>query len=172
MAGGAVSRDGQWDFDRGVPLTGTIICAVDDPARDDVVQVAGELAEEADARVLLVHVRPDPKLDGSQSERERQRHRALRLGADVLDRAQRSLPGEVEVHARVLLGPTVEQLTAIARDEAAQLMVVGASRRGPIASVLFANVSRILSREAPCSLVIVPEERGSAVGVEQTARAA
>jgi nucleotide-binding universal stress UspA family protein len=153
-------------------LTGTIICAVDDAARDDVVQVAGELAVEANVRVLLVHVRPDPKLDGSRTERERQRHRAHRLGTDVLDRAQRSLPEEVKAEGRVVLGPTVEQLTAIARDEAAQLMVVGASHRGPVASVLFASVSRILSREAPCPLVIVPEERDSAVGVGQAARAA
>lgn len=144
-------------------MTGTIICAVDDTIRDHVARVAGELAVEGDMRVLLVHVRPDPKLDGSQAERERQRHRAHRLGTAVLRRAQSSLPEDVESEGRVLLGPTTEQLTAIARDEAAQLMVVGASRRGPVASVLFASVSRILSREAPCPLVIVPEEGDSAL---------
>ncbi len=77
-----------------------------------------------------------------------------------------------ESEGRVLLGATAQQLAAIARAAGAELIVVGGGRRGRVASLLFARVSRILSRYAPCPLVIVPEELDSALGLERPQRAA
>jgi nucleotide-binding universal stress UspA family protein len=137
-------------------MAGTIICAVEED-REDVVQTAGELGRDQGARVLLAHVRADPKLFNSQTERERERNRAHHRGVAVVRRARRLLPDDLETEEQVLLGATAEQLAELAREQGARLIVVGAGRHGPVSSLLFADVSRILSREAPCALVVVPK---------------
>jgi nucleotide-binding universal stress UspA family protein len=140
-------------------MPGTIICAVEED-REDVVQTAGELARDQGTRVLLAHVRADAPRLYSAAERERERNRIHRQGAAVLRRARRLVPDEIETEEQVLLGATAEQLTELAREQDAQLIVVGAGRQGPVTSLLFADVSRRLSREAPCALVVVPEGIG------------
>lgn len=151
-------------------MAATIICAVEEN-RDDVVQTAGELARDQGARILLAHVRADAPRFYSNTERERERNRIYGQGADVLRRARRLIPAGTETEEQVLLGPTADQLAELAREQDAQLIVVGAGRRGPVTSLLFADVSRVLSRQSPCALVVVPEaiERQSDVDTSEPA---
>jgi nucleotide-binding universal stress UspA family protein len=159
----------------------TIVCAIDDRMSAETVMTAGELAETLDARVVLVHVQPDPPLlPGTVADRERARHRVIRTGTTVLSSAGEMLPAQLDVAYRAEFGPVSETVRQVAEDEDASLLVVGCRRRGALASSVLGSVSNRLARESPCTLVIVPSRtrhriegprQGLVVGIDGSAQA-
>ena len=124
-------------------MSGTIICGVDENAMArDAIEVAWDLSERLDSRLLVVHVAAD---EGSRRDAE------LLLAEFVVDQW---LGRRTE--RRVAFGDPIEELASIADEERADLLVVGARGRGAFSAALLGSVSTGLSRRAPCPVVIVP----------------
>jgi nucleotide-binding universal stress UspA family protein len=150
-----------------------IICAIDQSTSRAVVTTAAELATAVDARLLLLHVAPDPPLFHSKAERERERNRAHTSGVALLRRAAKDFPAGLDWDSRVELGDAVGEIRAAAQEHDASLLVVGSRGRGLVASTLLGSVSNTLARRAPCPVAIVPRDaRGNAivVGVGESER--
>jgi nucleotide-binding universal stress UspA family protein len=151
------------NYEREATMERTIVCAIDDDEMfTEVVATAGELAATIDARVVLVHVQPDPPLlPGTVEERERARHRVIRTGMAVLVSGGDMLPAELDIAYRAEFGPVAEMLCRVAEEENASLLLAGCRRRGALASTILGSVSHDLAREAPCPVVIVPRRTRS-----------
>jgi nucleotide-binding universal stress UspA family protein len=137
-------------------VTPTIIIAIEQGTAERVARTGGQLAQELGAHVVLVPVREDPPLFNSKPQRERARNHAKQRGQEILQRAYQVLPRGVHAHHRVELGVAVNQLSEIASELDAALIVVGTRDRGPLASALLGSVSQTLARQAPCPVMIVP----------------
>ena len=131
-------------------MTGTIVCAVDDSDGVSVaVEVARELAERFDARLLLVSVADGFGLGVAVSG-----HQARADARRRLDRVveEHELPDEEH---RVAVGDPVEAVALIAAEEAADVIVVGA-RRGLLGRTLRSSLADELAATAPCPVVGAP----------------
>ena len=137
-------------------MTPTIVCAIEPGTAERVARAGGELARDLGARLVLAHVRADPPLFNSKTERERARNRSRRRGREVLRRAHAALPGGTDADERVELGVAVSELTEIAAEIDAALIVVGTRGRGRLASAVLGSVSQALVQQAPCPVMIVP----------------
>jgi nucleotide-binding universal stress UspA family protein len=114
----------------------------ENPMAREAIEVARDLSERLDSRLLLVHVAAD---EGSSRDAE------LLLAEIAVD------PGVGRrSERRIAFGDAIEQLASIADEERADLFVVGACGRGAFSEALLGSVSTGLSRRAPCPVVIVP----------------
>jgi nucleotide-binding universal stress UspA family protein len=120
-------------------LNGTIVCVVDDlEAADAALQVARELADRFDARILLV---------------------SIAHGADAAGTAG----DHADEEQRIGGGHPAEAVARIAMDEAADLIVVGA-RRGLRAGTFRSPLADDLAVAAACPVVVAPPRAQSPVG--------
>lgn len=142
--------------------TPTIMLAVERGTAERVALTGGRLAEDLGARLVLVHVRDDPPLFNSKRDRERARNRAMGRGRQVLAEALEALPAGLEANSRVELGFPANELSEVAAEVGAALIVAGTRGRGRLTAALLGSVSRELARRAPCPVMIVPE--GAATG--------
>jgi nucleotide-binding universal stress UspA family protein len=144
-------------------VNGTIVCAVDDSdGADAAVEVARELAERFDARLLLVSVADGygfwVGVDGGEGGSEPQGRAGARRRLQRLIE-EHGLPDEAH---RVAAGDPVESVALIAAEEAADLIVVGA-RRGLLGRALRSSLAGELAATAPCPVVVVPPEAAAAL---------
>ena len=131
----------------------TILCAIDEHTHPEIARTAGELAAGLGSRVVLAHVAGD--LARFHAAGERSRSAAIKRGGAHLERVRDALPEELQAPDRIELGSPVETLLDIAGDEDAELIVVGSRGRGALRSALLGSVSRRLTAQAPCPVVIV-----------------
>jgi nucleotide-binding universal stress UspA family protein len=142
-------------------MKGTIICAVDDSnGVGAAVEVARRLADRFDARMLLVSVsngvHPGVAGEGVTA-------RQARAGAETRLRrlvVEHQLGDEEH---RVAAGDPAEAVAAIAAEEAADLIVIGAKRR-PLGRALRSTLASELAATASCPVVVVPPESAVAAG--------
>lgn len=127
-----------------VPMTGSIICGVDDsePA-EGALRVAGALAVMLGRRLVLVRV-VEPGSPATEIDAITERFRRL---------AEREGPADTEALWLVDVGHPADRLVAAATDEGASLIVLGS--HGARSSLL-GSVSAEVSRRAPCPVVVVP----------------
>lgn len=137
-------------------MNGTIVCAVtDSEGADAAVRVAARLAERFGSRVVLVNVAESFGVVGQEGgfttarAQEGARRLIERLASD------HDLAGRGE--GRVEIGPPIETLAAVAAEEAAELIVVGA-RRGLRRRTLQSKIARELAATAVCPVVVAPPE--------------
>jgi nucleotide-binding universal stress UspA family protein len=131
--------------DRVVPMTGSILCGVDDSvASRRAVRVARELAALLDRRVVYVQVVPPGT---AQETVDGVAERLQQLAADA--EADRVDLWMVDV------GHPADRLVAASEDEKASLLVVGS--HGPRSSLL-GSISADVSRRAACPVVVVPPD--------------
>lgn len=133
-------------------MQSTIVTAVEEGTDPAVARIAGELAEGLDSQVVLAHIADDPALDSSV---DYEFEGAMRRARESFHRMAEELPEGVDVRQRVEVGAVVEELISIARDEDAELIVVGSRGRGALSSAVIGSVSRELTQRAPCPVVIV-----------------
>ena len=122
----------------------TIVCGVDDSAgARAAVRVAWNIARRLDARLVAVHVL-DRLLDDPAA--------AERVAADVL---YDEVP-DADAEARGEIGDVAERLAAVAREEDATLVVLGARSRGRSRTYLRARCAAELSELTAIPIVIAP----------------
>ena len=139
-----------------------ILAAIDfSPIADRVLALASDLAEKTGARLVVLHAAaPEPDFVGyevgpqyvrdSRAKELRDEHHRLAEIGDAL--RARGLEVTVQLHA----GPTVETVLASAEHAAADLIVVGAHRRGRAAKLLLGSVSEGILHKADCPVLVVP----------------
>ncbi len=146
-------------------MQSTIVTAVEEKTDATVAAIAGELAEGLGSQIVLAHIADDPALDsGVEYESEG----AMRRARESFHRMGEELPEGVDVRQRVEVGAVVEELISIARDEDAELIVVGSRGRGALSSAVLGSVSRELTQRAPCPVVIVTLVAGRQRGDRST----
>ena len=75
----------------------------------------------------------------------------------LMDEAVAALRGEgITVEGRVLIGAPVPALSALATEEHARVLVMGAHDLGQVARVFFGSVSERTVLDAPCPVLVVP----------------
>jgi nucleotide-binding universal stress UspA family protein len=139
-----------------------ILAALDfSPLSDEVAEFAAGLARACDAELTLLHVAaPDPGFVGyevgPQHVRD-QRARELRGEHRRLEELGEALRARgLRARALLIQGPTVEKILAEAERRSADLIVVGAHRRGRVSKALLGSVSEALLRRAACPVAILP----------------
>jgi nucleotide-binding universal stress UspA family protein len=136
----------------------TIVCAIDaSPAARSALHVATELAEVLRLRVVAVHVAES--FGGDQKLNEphavlRARGNAERLLANVLYDEQ--LVGRVDWRAEV--GNAPERLAAVAADERAVLILLGARSKGKARTYLRNRLAGEIVRKSSVPVMVVPPQ--------------
>lgn len=127
----------------------TIICGVDSSAgARAALRIAATLADAVGARLVAVHVL-DRLVDVTQS--------AERVAADVLyDEAP-----DASAEARGEVGDVADRLAAVARDEEATLIVLGARSRGRSRTYLRARSAAELAELTPVPILVAPAQLAS-----------
>ena len=142
----------------------TVVCGVDDSREARLaLRAAHALAGRLGARLVVVHAPPDPAVPGVSAAPD-----GVRRVAAAEEEDARALVGgllaEIDVRdaeIRVAFGSTPGRaLVAVADEEAAGLVVVGARGRGALASAVLGSVSSDVVAHAHCPVLIVPGDDG------------
>ena len=136
-------------------MSRTVLCAVDQDTSSTVPVEAGTLASGLGSELVLAHIMHDNAFADARPGRERVRAIDEERALGLLHRAKLELPPMTAARERVAFGPPVQMLIALAREENAELVVVGSRGLGPLAAALMSSVSRALTRDAPCPVVVV-----------------
>lgn len=141
-----------------------IVCAVDfSTSSRAALERAAELARRFDARLVLVHVWTDPLVAGAAvglpvppalaEDQEKELGRKLeRWRAEAGRLAGREVAGRLEG------GAPVAELARVAREEQADLVVVGTHGRTGVKRALLGSVAEGVVRHAPCAVLVAREE--------------
>ena len=165
--------------DRAAPMRRIGVGFDGSPESRVALQVAGELAQAAEAKVWVMGVAEpyveagrDPWAFASSGETVRTDVEERLLGS--LQSAAGSLPTGVANTAELFSGGPV----AVLSDEAKtlDLLVLGSRAYGPVRRVLLGSVSGPLVRQAPCPVLVVPrparhEPEDQRPGAQSAARA-
>ena len=130
--------------------TKTIVCGVDtSPGARAAVRVAGGLAARVGARLVAVHVLDRVTTDARAAER---------VAAGVL---YDEVP-DARAEARGEVGNVAERLAAVAREEDAMLIVLGARSRGRARAHLRARCAAELTELTDAPVVVAPLQAAAA----------
>lgn len=138
-------------------IPGRVLCAVDasDEARD-AARVAARVARALDKELVLVCAGASPSAARRATEMlavlEQETERTAQVAEATL--AELGLGGRASY--RLAFGEAGPLVARIARDEGADLVVVGSRRRGLLLAALFGSVSAGVARNAPCPVLVVP----------------
>jgi nucleotide-binding universal stress UspA family protein len=139
-------------------MTKPIIAAVD-PRREDVAPaaLALQLARVLEAPLMLAAAYPvDLAIDNLYPEYARALGRVADAGLDRLAAQLEQLGVTLQTKAVPSSGSPARALHRLARDEDAQMLVIGSSERGPVGRVLPSAVTDRLLHGAPCPVAIAP----------------
>jgi nucleotide-binding universal stress UspA family protein len=133
----------------------TILCAVDEsPGAAEAVAVACGLSKSLGLRLVLAHVD-----DGYRATNGRLGIggvQAQQRGQRLLERIAREHSLESGADRRAEVGDRASELSRIASEEAAAMVVLGSRNRHPRRRSLMSRLSAELRSTAPCPVVVVP----------------
>jgi nucleotide-binding universal stress UspA family protein len=138
-------------------MSSTVICALDEPTPVEAVVLSHDLAQRLDARLILAHAVVDVIRPRARSEQER----VAIFASDVLVgermlRERAEAAGVADAEIRCAVSEPVQWLTALVRDEGADLLVVAPRDLHPVRKLVSGSVSSALSRRATCPVVALP----------------
>jgi nucleotide-binding universal stress UspA family protein len=148
------------------PVFKRILCAVDFSAGSlRAVNVALELAQEADARLTLLHAIEFPaalrEVVFSTDVDVDRLHAAAE--AEFLRRLRALVPAQARTYctvaSRVNEGKPAREIERVAASERADLIVMGVHGRGPVDLMVFGSNTNSVIRNAACPVLIVPTPR-------------
>lgn len=142
-----------------------LICTGGKPQGEVAVKMGATLARASGAVVTLLHVTgPLPTMYTGLAEMEERLEeflqtdtpeaRHMRQGAEILER--QDVPGEIQIRH----GAVVEQILREARHGGYDLIVVGATARGPLAGYLLGDVGNRILELARRPVLVTVEKRG------------
>ena len=131
----------------------TIVCAVDESTgAAEAITVASGLSKNLGLRLVLAHVVDRNRSNGVAVDCVE----AQRGGQRLLGRIARKLSLEPEIDYRAEVGDRGSELSRIAAEEAAAVIVVGSRSRSRRRRSLISRLSAELRSTAPCPVVVVP----------------
>lgn len=152
----------------------SIIAAVEpgDELSGDVVKTAKMLAETFDASLTLITVAPPvivtppvapdvaayPVETPTGEELREQERRRAEDALNTFAREHKCLNNA----RRVLVGRAKEEICRFAEKTRADLLVIGAHRRGWLEKLFSPSVSKSVAERSPCAVYLVPEREGDA----------
>jgi len=139
-----------------------VICAVDGSADATVAaDAAGRLATAMGGRLMLAHVVPEAgrgelarSVGGDVFDRLEQDRR--RTGGRLLEETAEAAGVRSRAEFRIISGGTVEALARLARQERAELVVLGGRRRGRLERLREGDSALALVGESPSPVMVVP----------------
>jgi nucleotide-binding universal stress UspA family protein len=143
-----------------------IVCGVDDsPQARGAAGVAAKLAAALGAELVLVHVYSPARSAATipaggvapPIDHEALEARQRRAAEALLTEAVEEVTFDAPVKARLEAGRPASELESCAREESAELIVVGTHGRGPLASALLGSTSAALAAGGPVPVVMVSE---------------
>ena len=141
-----------------------IVCGVDfSPSSIRALSYALGLAQEADARISLLHVIEMPPELGEFPFSKDVNINGIRAAAEAeyLQRLRALIPAEAReyctVATQVSEGRANRELLRLAAEEKADLIVVGVQGRGAIDLLLFGSNTHAVIRGAACPVLTVPQ---------------
>jgi nucleotide-binding universal stress UspA family protein len=142
-------------------LTKIVVGLDGSPRSADVLAAARELAERSHARLVLVHAVSLPA--GVPPEYyvyppEKMPEILERDARKLLEGYTRDLPGELVGALRPRVGTAWNTLCSVARDEQAELIVIGSHGYGGIDRLLGTTAARVVNH-ADCSVLVVRPAR-------------
>jgi nucleotide-binding universal stress UspA family protein len=132
----------------------TIVCAVDESAGAvEALAVASGLSKNLGLRLVLAHV-----VDGHNQSNgvAVDSVEAQRAGQRLLERIARTHSLEAAADHRAEVGDRASELSRIAGEEAAVVIVVGSRSRSRRRRTLLSRLSAELRTTAPCPILVVP----------------
>ncbi len=135
----------------GAPEMRTIVYATDlSPHAAPAAEYAASLAQEFEAKLVLLHAAPPHDLERIQG---------LALAKSYVEALQATVPAAAatwaEVEYEIAAGDADEQVPAVAGKRGADLIVIGARRAGGLALRLPSTAQRIIARAA-CPVLVIP----------------
>lgn len=128
---------------------------------DTAFDYAVNMARAAPGSALfLLHVIPEPEAQFWKTylyevdEVDRKARQDIDAKIDTCYRAR--LPEGINLEVCIAIGRESSMILEIARDKAADLIVIGRQGRSDIGKVLFGNVTERIARKAECPVLIVP----------------
>lgn len=140
-----------------------ILCPTDfsEPACKAIV-AAAEMAQASNAELILVHVvAPIPALDGPSGAPAfdlagYQDELVRSAGMALEERRRRRVPESVRSRAVVTIGDAAHEVTRIASEEGADLIVIATHGRTGWRERLFGSVAGKVVRLATCPVLTIP----------------
>jgi nucleotide-binding universal stress UspA family protein len=130
-------------------MNGTIICGLTEaPEARTAAGLAHTLSERLELRLVLVHAVDMPAIAAESVTASD----ALAAGSRMLAAVQRDLGSHTET--RVVIGPRADALAAIAREERADMIVLGARKSGWRGAQLRCGLSGALAAKTSTPVVI------------------
>jgi nucleotide-binding universal stress UspA family protein len=132
----------------------TIVCAVDESTgAAEAITVASGLSKNLGLRLVLAHV-----VDGHNRSNgvAVDRVEAQQAGQRLLERIARKHSLESRADHRAEVGDRASELSRIAGEEAAAVIVVGSRSRSRRRRSLISQLSAELRSTAPCPVLVVP----------------
>jgi nucleotide-binding universal stress UspA family protein len=141
-----------------------LVCGLDSDQHFRTLLLAVDLSRRLGARLIIAHVfdNPPPIVpspvgeltldDDPLFEQRREQGWDLLRGAALIAQDE----GVLDLEVRLMAGEPALELSALAEEESAQLVVIGSRGRGWIRSALLGSVSSALARSAPAPVAILP----------------
>lgn len=138
----------------------TILCPIEfSTASTRALEYALSLAEEADARLILLHVIEgaieEPQFGEIDHVSVREYYRYLE--EDAMARLKAAVPEEARVWCRpderVVTGKAYRQILQLAAEEDAELIVMGVHGKGALHLRVFGSTTHHIIREAGCPVL-------------------
>ena len=145
-----------------------IVCAIDfSDCSLHALHYAMSLAQEADARLILVHVIERPSTIGPGADdmafpgpRSLQEYVAI-AEQEARTRLEDVVPDEVRAYCKVdtvlATGKPYREILRVAAESQADLLVVGTHGRGAVDRMLFGSTTQHLVRQAACPVLTLRE---------------
>jgi nucleotide-binding universal stress UspA family protein len=147
----------------GAPPFKRILCAVDfSPTSLHALSYALDLAQEADARISLLHVIEIPPELGEFPLAKDVNINGIRAAseAEYLQRLRALIPPEARTYCTVATqvseGRAHREILRAAAEEKADLVVMGVHGRGAVELLLFGSNTNAVLRSAACPVLVVP----------------
>lgn len=133
---------------------------------DKALEFACDLAEARGARLIVLHVQKQlgrdvfpPELihlaeieHFRASQAELFHNAAKRIADDAADKARKRVP---KTDVLVVEGDPAHEIVAMARNEKADLIVMGSRGLGDLQGLLLGSVSHKVAHAAPCTCIVV-----------------
>lgn len=129
-------------------------------AADQALAVAERLVSESGGELIALHcveMTLKGKAGGRYSVYADEDELKEKIAGQMQELSARGVPTRIEV-TRADVGQAAESIAAVAREQSAEVIVVGTRGRGPLAGLLLGSVTQRLLHTASCPVLAVPTQ--------------